>query len=647
MRLFVFVVVLGVALMPCGAQPGGKKESVLFTVAKQPVLANEFEYVYRKNNQSKPAEFTQPKIEEYLNLYINFKLKVRDAYSQGLDTTAAFRKEYATYRDELRKPYLATSDELDKLTRETYERLQEEVNASHILVMVAADAVPADTLRAYERISAIRKRLIAGEDFAAVARETSEDPSAASNGGNLGYFTALQMVFPFEDAAYRLQPGDLSEPVRTRFGYHLVKLHHRQKARGEVEVSHILLRGNEPKVRNKAFEIMEQLKKGRSWDELCREFSEDAATRESGGRLRPFGVGALSAVPEFEAVAFSLQNSGDVSDPFSSAIGWHLVRLEKRMPLPTYSELEPSLKRRVSRDERLQISKVRSLEKRKREFGLTENLALIDSVRARVDTALTNGRWKLAAPLAWRQQAVATLPGRSLPVQQLVDYLERNQKTTALSPREFFQQLYTDFVGEEINEEEDRQLLANNEEYRNLIAEYREGMLMFSIMEKEVWNLASADTVGQLKHYEANKSQYKAGERVRARVISASSKTILEDIKSKIQKGDTLKPDDIRKLKSFGSMRPYARGENPGVDRVSWAAGLHETETDGIFYLIEVESLVPPGIQPFSEVKAQVITEYQEALEKQWLLRLREKYPVKVNKKVKKQVMATLTQKTS
>lgn len=649
MRVLAVVVCVWLVAVQVGAQRAAKKEKepVLFTVGGQPVAASEFMYLYRKNNQNKPAEFTDSKIEEYLNLYINFKLKVKEAYRQGIDTTQAFQKEYATYRDELRKPYVATGDELEGLTRETFNRLQEEVNASHILIMAAADAPPADTLRAFQRVAAIRERLQKGEDFATVARETSEDPSAAANGGNLGFFTAMQMVFPFEDAAYKLQPGELSAPVRTRFGYHLIKLHHRQPARGEVEVSHILLRGNDPKVRNRAFDIVEQLKKGRPWDELCKEFSEDGATRDAGGRLRPFGVGALSAVPEFEAVAFSMQVPGEVSDPFSSAIGWHIVRLEKRIPLPTYAELEPSLKRRVSRDERFQISKVRNLEKRKREFAFIENSALVDSLRTRVDTTLTNGRWSFTVAAPWRSAAVATLAGRAVPMARLVSYLQRNQKPSALQPREYFEQLYNQFVDDEIKEEEDRQLLATNEDYRNLITEYREGMLMFSVMEKEVWNKASADTIGQLQYYQQHKQQYQAGERVKARVISATTKTILDEVKSKIQKGDTLKPEDIRKLKSFGAIRPYARGENAGVDKVSWAAGLHETEAEGVFYLIEVEGLLAPGTKEFAEVKAQVIAEYQDQLEKQWLARLKQTFPVQVNKKVKKQVIATLTQKSA
>lgn len=645
MRLIVFFSALTLpGFLPGVAQPTVPKDPILFTVAKKPVTAKEFIYLYGKNNQPKDA-VTVASVEEYLRLYIRFKLKVQEAYRQGLDTTETFRKEYATYQDELRRPFLATPDDLDRLTRETYARLQEEINASHILVMVPPDASAADTLRAYERVRTLYEQILKGADFAQVATEKSEDPSAASNGGNLGYFTAMQMVFPFEDAAYKLQPGQVSAPVRTRFGYHLVKVHHRQPARGEVEVAHILLRGNDAKVRNRAFDIAEQLKKGRPWDELCKEFSEDASTRETGGRLRPFGVGALAAVPEFEAVAFSLQKPGEVSDPFSSGIGWHLVRLEKRIPLPSYGELEPSLKRRVSRDERFQISRIRTLENRKREFGFTENSALLDSLRVRVDTTLTHGQWKLNPKVSWRSDAVATLGGRALAADRLVNFLQRNQKPAALAPLAYFQQLYNEFVEAEIKEEEDRLLQANNEEYRNLIAEYKEGMLMFSVMEKEVWNKASADTVGQLAYYEARKNHFQAGERVRARVISASSKTILDDVKSKIQNGDTLKPEDIRKLKSFGSMRPYARGENAAVDNITWAVGVYETEADGIFHLIEVEGLVPAGTKVFSEVKAQVISEYQDQLEQQWLTRLEQVFPVRVNKKVKKQVIATLLQK--
>jgi peptidyl-prolyl cis-trans isomerase SurA len=645
MKIWILAAAMCMGCLGAAAQ-GKKKEAPLFTVGQQPVFADEFIQVYQKNNSGKPDLFTEAKVDEYLTLYINFKLKVRAATDGRLDTTRAFQKEYATYRNELRKPFLPATDDLERLTAETYRRLEEEVNASHILLMVSPDASPADTLRVYERAMAVRNRLLAGEKFEDVARAVSEDPSAAVNGGNLGFFTALQMVFPFEDAAYRLAPGQLSYPVRTRFGYHLIQLNARQPARGEVEVSHILLRGTGPDVRNKALDIADQLKKGRTWNDLCRQYSEDATTRETGGRLRPFGVGALASVPQFEAVAFQLRQPGEISEPFASGIGWHIVRLEKKIPLPPYPEMQEALQRRVVRDERYLLAKAADLEKRKRTARYTENQQWLDSLRLRADTSLTNGTWKWKQP-PWHNQPIATLAGKNIEVAQLAAHLKQRQQPSAQPPAAYFRQLYDQFVDEQLLEEEDRQLMASNAAYRALITEYREGMLMFSIMEQEVWNKAMTDTAGQRNHYNRNREKYRAGERVYARILAATSKGSIEQIKSRIEKGDTLKPEDLRTLKSVGSLRAYQRGEHTATDLAPWAAGLHEVEADGVFYLVEVERLLPPGIRPFSEVKAQVVADYQDELERQWLARLKQQYPVQVNKKVRKKVMAALVQKTA
>ncbi|HZX75270.1 MAG TPA: peptidylprolyl isomerase, partial [Cyclobacteriaceae bacterium] len=366
----------------------------VFTIAKQPVFASEFIYLYKKNNQK--TENTDEKIQEYMNLFINFKLKVLEAYSRKMDTTETFQNELRTYREELKRPYRAEPDDLNRLTLEAYQRLMEEIKASHILITIAPDASPADTLKAYEKAQAIRKQILAGEDFEKLAREFSEDPSAKVNGGSLGYFTALQMVFPFEDAAYKLKPGQISLPVRTRFGYHIIKVIDRRASKGEVEVSHILIRktgANEKKARNTIFEVYDQLKGGRAWEELCKEFSEDPGTKDSGGKLRAFGVGALASVPEFEVVAFSLNQPGEISDPFESSIGWHIIRLEKKLPVPPYQDLEPALKRKVARDERVEISKVENRNKRRKQFGFVE----ADSKKAIFslsDSTLVKGKWK-------------------------------------------------------------------------------------------------------------------------------------------------------------------------------------------------------------------------------------------------------------
>src|SRR5690606_4024242 len=268
-------------------------------------------------------------------------------------------REYETYRNELLKPYMPDTKVIDSLVQLTYERLKEEVNVSHILIRLGPDAPPEDTLRAFEKISALRQRVLAGEDFGALAAEYSEEPGAGATRGNLGFFTALQMVFPFEQAAYLTPVGGVSEPVRTQFGYHILKVHDRQPSRGEVEVSHIMIRTegevNEEEARNRIFDVHDQLRKGMDWNELCAEYSEDANTRDKGGRLRPFGVGTMASVPVFQETAFSLRNPGDISDPIRTQFGWHILRLESKIPLPSFEELKAPLTQRVSRDDRVRI----------------------------------------------------------------------------------------------------------------------------------------------------------------------------------------------------------------------------------------------------------------------------------------------------
>lgn len=378
-----------------GQQEKPKKQQVLFSVNKVPTYTDEFIYLYKKNHQKKPEDFTESKVNEYLTLFTNFKLKVTEARALGMDTTAKFNKEYKTYREDLKKPYRAEPNALDKLTKEAYDHLTQEVKASHILINLKPDAFPSDTLASYNKIADIKKRILAGEDFEKLARELSEDPSAKYNGGDLGYFTAMQMVYPFEEAAYKTNKGEISNIARTRFGYHLIKVMDKKPSRGEVEVSHILLRtgtADDAKIKNKAFDIFDQLKAGRSWDELCKENSEDTNTKDSGGRLRAFGLKALASVPEFEDTAFAMQKPGDISDPFQSSIGWHLVRLEKKIPLPPYSEMEASLKKKVARDERLQISQQTMAAKRRKDFGFAEVEENKKTIFAFADSSLTKGK---------------------------------------------------------------------------------------------------------------------------------------------------------------------------------------------------------------------------------------------------------------
>jgi peptidyl-prolyl cis-trans isomerase SurA len=630
-----------------GFSQNKKKETerspLVFRVNKQPVFADEFIYLYKKNH-TKPEDFKEAKINEYLQLLINFKLKIEEAKSRGMDTTKAFVKEFSGYKEELKKPYQVGADELDRLTKQAYERLKEEVKASHILVNVAVDASPEDTTKAFQRISAIRQRIINGEDFQKLASELSEDPSAKSNAGDLGYFTTMQMVFPFETAAYNLKPFEVSNPVRSRFGYHLIKLYDRQPARGEVEISHILLRSenNDSKIKSKIFEIYDQLKAGKSWDELCLEFSEDANTKNVGGRLRPFGIGALASVPEFEQMAFSMQKEGEISDPFQSNIGWHIIRLEKKIPLPPYKDVEASLKKKVARDERMQISKQALMVKKRKDFAFTENTETKNLLLPLADSSIVKGKWVFSGDVPSLSLPIFSLQGKVTTLGDFVKYVKSHQTISSLSPKARLTELYESFVEEKINQLEDEKIYNENPDYRNLLVEYKEGIILFEIMEKEVWNKASKDSVGQRNFYDLHKEKYKAGDRLEAQVFAALEKKQLDELQKKISAGDTIKKSDLKKFKSVVSVKAYEKGESKVIDRISWVTGLQETQIDNVFYLVDVKRLVPPGYKTFEEARASVISEYQDFLEKTWLETLKKKYKVELANKGKKYVIEKL-----
>ncbi|HEY0654443.1 MAG TPA: peptidylprolyl isomerase, partial [Chryseosolibacter sp.] len=546
--------------------------STLFTIAKKPVTIDEFSYLYNKNNQGKKEEFTEAKIEEYLKLFINFKLKVEEARHRGYDTTAAFRKEFASYRDELRKPYLPDGNLIDSLTALTYERMKEEVNASHILINVSPQATPEDTLKAFQKITDIRQRVMRGESFDAVAIQYSEDPTAKMNKGSLGWFTALQMVFPFEQAAFTTKVGDVSQPIRTQFGYHIVKVFGRRPAKGEIEVSHIMLRSDgeaDDRARNVAFEVYEKLQKGVAWNELCAEYSEDPSSKDNGGKLRAFSVGVMTAVPEFEAAAFELRNPGDISDPVKTRFGWHIIRLEKKIPLPPFEELSASIKNRVSRDDRAQISRQAIQAKMKKEFGFTENSPIKMKVFALADSSLTHGRWK--ANGRGSEDVLFSMNGTSYTSKTFLEYLEKNQKANLVGPTKYIEQVYNQYVDEVQAIAFEEKIKQQNPEYAFLLNEYYEGILLFEIMEREVWNKASEDSLGQQRYFDAHRDAYRAGDRVKATIFSSSSKEAIEKLRPLVDSGDSIRIHEaVTKEKIRKENGNFEKSDRPVLAKIGW-----------------------------------------------------------------------------
>jgi peptidyl-prolyl cis-trans isomerase SurA len=641
--------ILCLAIVVCAhAQPkknkSADKTGTIFSVHKKPTSSAEFIYLYKKNHQNKPEEFTREKIEEYLTLFINFKLKVEEARSRGLDTTAAFVQEFNQYRDELRKPYLPEATLVDSLVKLTYERMQSEVKASHILLNLKPEATPEDTARIYNRIIQIRNEILAGKKFGDAAVAYSEDPSAKVNNGSLGYFTALQMVYPFENAAYSTPVGQISKPIRTRFGYHLVYVEDRRPARGEVEVSHIMIRGadNDTKSRDKIFEIYDQLKAGVSWDELCKQYSEDPGSKDNGGKLRPFGVGVMSGIPAFESTAFSLVNPGEISDPFRTQYGWHVMRLERKIPLAPFSELSANLKNRVARDERTQLSKQALQTKLRKDFAFQENAAVKSKAFHLADTTLQKGKWKIPAAAA-QGETLFNLGAKKFTVQEFFKYVVKNQRPNTQAPEKYFDQLYNQFVDARILDAQEQRIIEANPEYNFLLKEYYEGILLFDIMEKEVWNKASADSIGQHKYYTAHATDYQAPERARASLFFGPTADFREPLKAVIvQKNEKAVQDYVSSNKIRSESGYFTKGEKDILNKVSWATGLYPLEENGMYYLAWLKEILPAGTMSFEEARPSVISDYQTFVEKGWIEQLKKKYTVSINEKGKEYVFTAL-----
>jgi len=340
-----------------------------------------------------------------------------------------------------------------------------------------------------------------------------------------------------------------------------------------------------------------------------------------------------------------MQTPGEYSDPFESRIGWHIIRLENKIPVPSFEEMEPTLKRRINRDERLQIGQEAELARRKQEFGIVENKELIDMLLQKADTSLQKGKWVILALEPRKDDTLFISSTDASRMKNFYAFVRSKQKPTALPPQTYLRQLYSQYMEERIGALEDRKLQKESPEYRNLLNEYREGILLFSIMEKEVWNKASEDTVGQKHYYEANTAKYAAGERVYARILGTTDPDLLEEIKQMIQNGDTLKAPDLRRLKIVTSFRGYQKGDHKAIDSIAWSVGLHQAQSEGMHYLVEVERLIPAGIMTFAEARASVISDYQDSLEKSWIEQLKKQHIIKIDKKSVKAVIASLEKK--
>lgn len=630
-------------------------DPVLITIGNEKITKSEFIAVYMKNNTSKDSKIKKEDLQEYLELFINFRLKVKEAEYMKLDTASSFINELAGYRKQLTQPFLIDKEVNDLLLEEAYERSKWDVRASHILIRIDQDANPKDTLIAWNKIMNIRKRIMAGEDFGKVAAETSEDPSARDqvvagrpplkgNKGDLGYFSVFDMVYPFETGAYTTPVGQISMPVRTSFGYHLIKVTDKKPSLGKIQVAHLLLNkhaeGNSvdsTKNINKIKEIQEKLKSGVSFEDLVKEYSDDKGSAAKGGMLPWFGPNRM--VPEFVEVIYGLKKN-EVSAPTQTMYGWHFIKLLDYKGVPSYEESKNELKMKISRDIRSNKSKDVFINRLKKEYKFTEDVKMLEAFFTIADTSLTNGSWK-ATKAANMNKVMIKFADKSFTQTDFANYLEKHQgDTKSEDAKAIIRSRYNKWVEDMIIEYEDSQLSTKHKEFRDLMKEYRDGILLFELTDQMVWSKAVKDTVGLKEYYEDIKLKYQNPRRVEAYIFKFKDEKIarknLKTINKMVSEGT--KPADIvsqlNKKVQIVELESgiYVKGDNAVIDKFEWKKGVSDVEfANGEYQVVYMDKVLEMAPKPFSEIKGIVISEYQNYLEKEWIKSLRAKYPYKVD----------------
>ncbi|QHT65970.1 OmpA family protein [Rhodocytophaga rosea] len=516
------------------------KDPVIATLGQTPIYASEFKYVFDKNSVNDSLS-KEESLKQYLDLYVNFRLKVLEAESLGLDTLASFKQELEGYKQQLAEPYLLDSSVTESLVTQAYERMKEEIRASHILINLPQDADPKDTLTAFQKISEVRQKAAQGEDFATLAKANSQDPSAATSGGDLGYFTALQMVYPFEDAAYKTKVGEISMPFRTRFGYHIVKVYDRRPSQGKVKTAHIMVRTNpeapeeEAKAANqKIDEIHKRLMGGEDWNQLTQQFSEDGASKIKGGELPAFTTGSM--IPSFEEAAFALQKPGDFTSPVLTPYGWHIIKLLEKTGLEPFEELQTSLRQKVSRDSRSDLNKTLLLKRLKKENAFVEFADVKATAFKNTSDSLIAGKWNYK-PDKFLQKTLFSIGAQKYSVEDFYTYVKRYQQAKpTLTPAYYMQLLYDEYVNQTMVNYEKAHLQEKYSDYKYLVREYRDGMLLFQQMENKVWSRSMTDSTGYKTYFENNRDKYKLDKHVTAAIYNVASQEVLSEVKNIISK---------------------------------------------------------------------------------------------------------------
>lgn len=612
-------------------------EGILFTVDDDPVSASEFLRVYNKNLDLVKDE-SQKDVDNYLELFVNYQLKLKEAKKLGLDQKQEYVRELSNYQRQLAKNYLTDNQVTDNLIKEAYQRIKQEVNASHILVMLPENAPSTDTLMAFNQILKLRNRVL-DEGFDKLKKDVHNGQNIFVE--NLGYFSAFKMIYKFETAAYNTPVGEWSQPFKTRFGYHIVKVLDKRKNRGQIEVGHIMIAKNnaEPNQNpeKRINDIYIKLEQGEDFESLAKQFSEDNSSAKNGGKLTTFSSGQLSS-KEFEEAAFGLENINQYTKPIETNFGWHIIKLYNKIPVQTFDEIKGELEMKVKRDSRSQIISDAFANKIKKKYNVTDNFEALVYFNSIITEDFYKHSWSAPETLP-KNKVLNIIGGKTITYHDFAKYLQTSQrKNKQQKPLNLIvKETYLEFLNKETLSYYESNLETENPEFANIVNEYRDGLLLFDLMESQIWNVAKEDTTGLKEFYNKHKSNYVLPVRIDAVIAASSKQKILNRVVKYFEKGWT--QDQITK----------ALNKNNQVN-VIFTTGIIDKEHQSIpldfdfktgvskiykhnnsFIVANVKEVLKKEPLSFDDAKGRVMSDFQNQVEANWLKRLHDTYKVKIN----------------
>ncbi|WP_458626153.1 peptidylprolyl isomerase [Winogradskyella sp. PC D3.3] len=623
------------------------KDEVLLKVDGEPIMASEFLRVYNKNLDLVQDE-SQKDVDGYLKLFTEYQLKLKEAKRLKLNEDKNYQREFTRYKKQLIKNYISENEVTEALVKEAYERSLSDVNASHVLVRL--DAASKDTLSAYNDVLALRKRVLE-EGFDKVKAEMHNGKTIFVE--DLGWFSAFKMVYEFETAAYNTNVGEVSMPFRTQFGYHVVKVNDKKPSRGTIEAAHIMVSLN-PKdsltdPEQRINDIYKKLNQGERFEALAKQFSDDKSSARDGGKIKPFKSGQLSS-SEFEDAAFNLKNNGDVSKPFKTDYGWHIVKRLDFKPIEPLENLKESFESKVKRDSIFKLIKETMIAKLKDDYEIVYNKEAKSYFISILNNDFFSRSWILPADFKADEtmfsinKATFTFEdfGKHLMTAQRI-YSGRSMPFATIIDKEF-----DSFFENAILQYREDNLEVENLEYANILKEYRDGLLLFDLMEKEVWNKASKDSTGLETYYNSNKSKYQWGDRVDVVMASSANKSKMKKILKMMKKGKS--EDEINKaLNTKGKQNViFTKGIYTVDDPIlpsdfEAKKGISEIyKHNEAFHVINVIDVLPAEQKTLEEAKGNVINDYQTEIETNWINDLYNRFKIEVNQETLNSIKAKI-----